>query len=349
MHKIYCLLLITESFTLLAQNHTTHADYLLPASVKAITINHYDANADGTARSILSTQFLKFDAQGNILEDQECAIDSSACDHTLFVYNEKGSILEETQRDLANDQLFRTTYIYNANNNLIEEIFSGETRVYTKTISHYNKKNQLIRESLYDQGGVDTTCSQIFTYVYDSEGNMIEKTNIKAKRSDIKETFEYTKEGLLTVHKTYSGENLSSHYEYVYDKAGNRIEVISFYEDGTRESNITYKYDKQRNMLEECVYMADGTVNVKYVFTYDENGKVTQQTNYDNSGNQVYNTTLTYDSNQQLIEQITTDINGVQKETYTYEYDSQNNWISCTLFISAKPEHIIVRVIEYHP
>jgi len=97
------------------------------------------------------------------------------------------------------------------------------------------------------------------TYVYDKQGNLLEKTYADGSK-DV-----YDKQGNL-LEKTYADGS-----KEVYDKQGNILEMT--YADGSKE---VYKRDQQGNLLEKTY--ADGS---KYV--YDKQGNLLEMTYADGS------------------------------------------------------------------
>lgn len=161
----------------------------------------------------------KYDDNGLVLVEKCYRADASFDWMKKYEYNRRGQVIEMFRDD--SDDRFDCTYIYvyNQKHQLKEEIVKDADRIFDKryVFSYDRKGNRVLEESYNSRAKLYSRLQ----YAYDKNGN-------KTQMSEL-----------------YSGDkSLNQHrYDYTYDKKGNWIRRVGFYNDKaqyiiTRE--ITY-------------------------------------------------------------------------------------------------------------
>ena len=150
----------------------------------------------------------------------------------------------------------------------------------------------------------------------------------------------YNSDGLLTEKKNYS-----------YDKKGNELEKISWFNFSQDVEKIQFTYDVNNNKIEELEYLADGSLKSRITNKYDDKGRIIESIPFYSNGSIGAHRKCKYDSKGNLIESFLTYEDGRQdaNDIYTseYIYDTTNNWIKKVYFNSFNPVYIIEREIKY--
>ena len=67
---------------------------------------------------------------------------------------------------------------------------------------------------------------------------------------------------------------------YRFNDAGDVIEDVGYFPDGSLDEKEIFKYDSSGNMIEKARYYSDGSLDDKYIYKYDSRGNVIEATGY---------------------------------------------------------------------
>lgn len=137
-----------------------------------------------------------------------------------------------------------------------------------------------------------------------------------------------------TTASTVNGKEGTTKDAYkAFDKNGNIIESIDYYNDGTIKRKETAKFDKYGNKLEEIIYepakrktdapAPSADKNIKHVTKYNSNNDKTEETEYDASGKVMKKEAYSYNTNGDKVIEITLDTEGKLKKKVLYTYDKR--------------------------
>ncbi|WP_280684516.1 MULTISPECIES: RHS repeat-associated core domain-containing protein [unclassified Breznakia] len=202
-----------------------------------------------------------------------------------YTYNENRQLFEVKKNDII-----IATYAYNSRG---ENTALVQGNVETKT--EYDNDGSVIRKTSIKDGKT----IQDTSYVYDSNGNLIEET-INGKKN----TYEYNKyDELLKSKKYIDNEYITT--TYAYDLYGNKTIASS------NGENYQYNYNDKNQV--ESIVTPKGTVK----YNYDKNGNVSEKINEDKSVDK-----YVFDDNNKLVQ--------LTKGQYQYDYfyDAQQNRIA---------------------
>jgi hypothetical protein len=161
-----------------------------------------------------------------------------------------------------------------------QSTYSRGTTLNHQKIFTYDIHNNIVEEKNYELNLYDHTQPMdsavikdyVYTYVYDSRGNILEKKEtINGKAGDrIKN--ERDTDGIGSVTKTFNAEDSLYKIETSkYDKHGRVIEVDKADAYGVLLQKYFTVYDKKGNQLQTSIYKGDGTMQMKDDLKYDEN------------------------------------------------------------------------------
>ena len=171
-------------------------------------------------------------------------------------------------------------------------------------------------EKIYDTG-------ESYTYAYDENGNMTEKT--------------YSENGI----EAYR-------YIYTYDENGNMIEIFRC-KNGISVLSATFTFDENGN---KTVYYYDEYGEIKQLRTFDKNGNIIGLTDYKN-GEKRSCSTRTYDKDGNIIESTTTyygdyiEFFGVENGQSIYTYDRDGNLIELVHYEDGYETERFTYIYEY--
>jgi hypothetical protein len=140
------------------------------------------------------------------------------------------------------------------------------------TTMHLNGPVNSIIQFSYQEEVADTTARPYSLreyYLFDTSGNMIERTIYNTDRFDSRNVYRYNKDNKITETHTYAedGSFLFTTYN-VFDAVGNLVEKGERHADGSITRKSTYKFNEQRNIVES---ESDGKVS-KFDSKYDSEG-----------------------------------------------------------------------------
>lgn len=166
----------------------------------------------------------------------------------------------------------------------------------------------------------------LFTYEYDSNGNLIcSRDHDMQGNSYIINTLVYDKAGNCVEANTYDRDG--SHVQKVtieYDSNGNVVEDVRCNGEGKPLVTITYAYNSDNKWIEKNVFGSDGNLVQKGVAAYDDEGNRIVEV-FDSHGEPIKKNIISYDSHKN------------QRESKNYT-NIAGVWI---------PESIIKYEIEY--
>lgn len=189
------------------------------------------ANEDGAQRQ--GSYRFTYSSDGKLIKEEQAQGGNLLT--TEYTYDTDGKLTHKTKTNNGGQSI--TYYTYDLNGNLIEEKASdyvikkqydeNENLIYRETKYLYNSGSNSVYDAIYDDAGklirehlVSGKNTYTTEYIYDEDGNLLEKTEVSKIFND---------EGTDT--KTF-----------IYDQAGNMIHQINQDDDGwIQHKNITYQ------------------------------------------------------------------------------------------------------------
>lgn len=248
------------------------------------------------------TVVTNYDKSGNAIEVVNYRNDGTVSSRHEYKYDNQNRKTEynQFQVPMGGKELklsFKQTFAYDSDGNKkTEQGFDGKTpyRIaysYTsdgkqKEILKYNASNNVEERWVFEHKGNETTVlvykavgklEKKIVRKYDSNSNLIDETNFSGAEKELgRTTFEYDNKGLLKSKSEYYGGNLRAIYAYVYDNAGQLIEVYQTNPAGEKILFSAYKYDNKGNMLEEKWFDGQPGEYSKRNFKLDNKGNVNE-------------------------------------------------------------------------
>lgn len=172
---------------------------------------------------------------------------------TKFVFDDNIVKYPYSDKDLESvNQCDSTGVVHTSGRLMYKRIYSYNSQ--GQKIEYYTKNN-----NYFDSGSYHYCSICKFSYLHDSDGNLIERILIDGG-------------GILDDNETY-----------VYDSKGNMVEENSYNKDGSLSSKIIHMYDENGREIEYTYYDRDGQPMSKYTYVYDSNGNVIEGKNYSKS------------------------------------------------------------------
>ena len=189
----------------------------------------------------------------------------------------------------------------------------------------------------------------VYSYTYDSKGNLTKQTVKSADNPDnnFTETFTYDKSGRKTKEVSKDADGLVFSRSYTYNSAGNLTKKVLKH-DGTN-AVYRYKYNSKnllskeyfdgaenevpyerslsynsRGQLTKDVYGYEDTTKRETTKIYDSNGNKIKETYKNTADNYSYSDKYTYDSLGYVIKDVYSNSDG-DNMTYSYTYDNKGN------------------------
>lgn len=119
----------------------------------------------------------EYDLKGNMTQKSWFDSDGNAKYEWIYEYDEKGNLIQLKGYDLEKNSESINTYNYDLKGNEIENIwYDSEGRVVLKYMYEYDDFNNMIKEEMYYSEAEDSKVyTYIYEYLYDGNGNWIEK------------------------------------------------------------------------------------------------------------------------------------------------------------------------------
>lgn len=218
---------------------------------------------------------------------------------TKITYNEQEQPLEEDQYDGNEKLISRIQYEYHENGNIKKNVQYNNGSL--SSIREYNEKGSMISESHHNNGKM-----QIWTTYYDS-GNVRMSQMYDDDGGHTYTTF--AEDGKQTGFASYDADNRKES-EYQFDKNGNVVKELYYYEDG-QYSWCDSEYDKSGRCSKYLVYNSKGDLSSWYTYEYDKNNNRTKAYEYDGeTGALVGWTEYQYNATGECTEEVEYDANG---------------------------------------
>jgi hypothetical protein len=206
-------------------------------------VNDYDAN-----NNIIETNYYesdtilvikikyKYDLKGNEIEKCIYKRGNIIVEKKIFQYNSNNDIIEENCFDSNNKLSSKIKYKYDIKGNKIEESnYNSDGSLFKKTTSEYDINNREIETNFYQPNNESEYVNQKNTHKYDGKGNLIESKYCADDGLNCStSTFKHNENGDIIEHTDFSLSNMKvslNSYKFEYDKNGNWIKKIIFYND----------------------------------------------------------------------------------------------------------------------
>ena len=348
----------------------------------------------------------RYDKKGQKTEESSFDAKGSLLWRYVYRYDTRGNISERDSYDDQANLFMRESYRYDADNHMLEKVITMKNQTAYKCTWTYDDKGKVAEKEEYftelitpesldklviDEVNTKGVLRKKLKYTYDNKGNRTEvniydaqtKANPSAaaqapeKEEPKKPSYEEIADPKLLYTVEY--DNLGNIWKkdtYVYNKAGQIIEVKSVDNEQKPFFRYTYKYDAKGNEIERVSYDKSNEVIQKTTQVYNSKGELVERAEYDSYGELIQKNTYKYDEKGQLIEQqgyntdgslafiIKFTYNGlgecVQSTTFNrkgeetskliqqYKTDANKNWTSLTQYSNGKATFITERTIEYY-
>ena len=217
--------------------------------------------------------------------EKETAYYDDCEDITTYTYNKAGKLTQEVRTQSYEDHTraqTTTTYTYDKNGNETKMIIVKHDRSggvdKESYVSVYNDKNlcvKVIQKYLYTNGNHTERSSDVMTYTYDNNGNVIKEV--------YKTTYEDGSRRTVVFSSTFDDDNRlvkyvttekSSDYPhktikaFSYNKKGKLVKEATVTKDdnGVEKSIETYTYDKAGNLVEYVCSGSSGESVTTYAY-----------------------------------------------------------------------------------
>lgn len=155
---------------------------------------------------------------------------------------------------------------------ITSETFEIETYVYDEDGNYIEKKVYTSEDGLYEKYGYEYDKNGECTHVWESQADNWEEQYTMSFEN------EYEVNGRC-ISRRLVGDETVTLIEYTYDENGNCI-YADFYENGKWESSYIFVYDEQQKCISvECCDMIED-YSTKNVYTYNENGDCIESESY---------------------------------------------------------------------
>lgn len=236
-----------------------------------------------------------YDESGKLIEKIEYT-DSGLYQIVLYTYDEDGNEIEKETKNPDGNLGSRTTSQYNEYGDVTyqkyEYSYKNQRKTEETTFSYqYDANGNIIEKTINN-----TTLGTGWTiqYEFDSQNNVISETEYSTSFGmDHKRTFRYDSQGNMVEEKydtDLMGQVLPYIYTYRYDEAGNLIEFDDGYCIDIMEYDSTEKIVKKESMSK------GGGINsrIVYEYKYDENGNLIGECGTRDDGVLVYSREISY-------------------------------------------------------
>lgn len=163
-------------------------------------------------------------------------------------------------------------YHYDLEGRLIMSIEFSGSKPFLTAIYQYNTLNKA--DTIFRQfSGQNKYVSQV--YHFDNNGNITEyQSCFENSGCSTTETYLYDKENRLTVKTEFRNEKPDTKTEYIYDKNGNNIKVITRYLTYSSERTELNYYNEKNQKVKSLSYDNENNAKDSTEYSYDKNGKL---------------------------------------------------------------------------
>ena len=217
---------------------------------------------DTTMREILglgpkdvSVSEYKYNKHGDIIkETNEYTYDG----YIKYKYNKDNQVVRESGNLMCK---YVTIYEYDVCGNIIAEhlYYKGEND--GKTTYEYDDSGNIIVERHYDSNGV---LGSKYTISYNSHGDLIQRlhyNNAGKLEEDINYSYEYDNQGNITEKSYYHCDILVDSETFHYDNFGRIIKKCVYNNKGMLSESISYNYDWCNNIVMKTTIVHGRKVN----------------------------------------------------------------------------------------
>lgn len=162
--------------------------------------------------------------------------------HT-YEYDKNGNLTEKNEYKSNGNFSSRDTYVYNQKKQLIEEKGYNSQREQNKHITYkYDEFENLFEEEYFKNNKVTAT----YSYEYDKNRYLIEKRMIGENKYNVLIwKYTYNEQGDCTGSGTF---NITHTSKFDYDRNGNWVKTINYYNDTPEEKIATPTYIIERKI-----------------------------------------------------------------------------------------------------
>ncbi|MFA7066239.1 MAG: hypothetical protein WC199_05595 [Dysgonamonadaceae bacterium] len=229
-----------------------------------------------------SINYLIFDQEGKMIEEDICKSDGSLDSKKLYKYDDNSNMIEENWCHPDGRILSNRIFKYDNNGNMIEEnYFSSGGSPDSKYLYKFDDNGNMIEKySAYN----DQVLYRERLYIYDDNGKMIEEQYFRRSvdRFHMKTLYKYSNNGKMIEESVFNSDESPSR-KFIYNENGNIIEYYYYNSEGFDSKNL-YKYDTNGNKIEENQFNSDGNLEWQRLYKYE----------YDYKGNWIKKTGLHY-------------------------------------------------------
>ena len=350
----------------------------------------------------------RYDKKGQKTEESSFDAKGSLLWRYVYRYDTRGNIVERDSYNAQAVLFMRESYRYDSNNNKLEKVVTMKNETAYKCTWTYDDKGKVSEKEEYftelitpenldklviDEVNTKGVLRKRLKYTYDNKGNRTEvniydaqkkvapKSSAGAQAPVKEEPKKPSYEEIADPKLLYTVEydNLGNIWKkdtYVYNKAGQIIEIKSVDNEQKPFFRYTYKYDAKGNEIERVSYDKSNEVIQKTTQVYNSKGELVERAEYDSYGELIQKNTYKYDEKGQLIEQQGRNTDGslaflikftynnmgecVQSTTFNrkgeetskliqqYKVDANKNWTNLTQYANGKATYITERTIEYY-
>lgn len=180
----------------------------------------------------------------------------------LYEYDDKGNLITELDAILIVFESFtKFSYKYDSNNHLVEkDIFNAYYDYLDSKWKYKNDKyGNMIEASVYDYlYNKEGKLLGIYKYKYDNKKNLIEEEDLTSNGELYrKNVYKYDDKGNRIEYNSYESDgSLSFKHVYKYDDKGNLIDKRRYESDSKLDGINSYKYtyDKKGNWIKKISY-----------------------------------------------------------------------------------------------
>ncbi len=241
-------------------------------------------------------------------------------------------------------------------------IFGAQSEM--QEVYQLNNKNQVIKvikNELHDSFYSETN------YVYDSKGNLVEKSTRNKYDEKQSEKFVFNENSELILQNIFRGGTLERFYKYNY--FNNHLSQKEEY-DGNNILIRTYKYEYDSNWNKtKCTWISNGLIELeifkfdslnrrisyelfsssKYIYTYLNESELIEKEEFFKAKTLQWTKIYLYDSNKKIkqIDFKDNKNNSTRINKYQYKYDSIGNLIEEIYIENDNPKYAKIYEIKY--